>query len=270
MTERPFHELDEGLRGHRDGPTGPERVAERKALGKIFDGAKELEVNDVQKLNSEEHVPVRIKEVVARRKDAYDADGKLKANVISVKELAEANPEVREVLDAVGIQGSDNLNFLDSELEELNVAAAVEEEFIIIEIVLDSGAGEHVADRLDAPGYSVEVSEGSRRGQNFLAAGGHRMRNEGQVQMELVVPSAGDKEEAISSIFQVAKVTRPLWSVSKICDQGHWVKFRKHDATVFTEDNVPVCVFQRKGGLYVGRVKLRNPKHPGFRRPEQR
>ena len=88
--------------------------------------------------------------------------------------------------------------------------------------------------------------------------------------MELVVPSAGDKEEAASSIFQVAKVTRPLWSVSKICDQGHWVKFRKQGATAYTEDNVPVCVFERKGGLYVGRVKLRNPKHPGFRRPEQR
>ena len=96
------------------------------------------------------------------------------------------------------------------------------------------------------------------------------MRNEGQVRMELVVPSAGDKEEAVSSVFQVAKVTRPLWSVSKICDQGHWVKFWKENATVYNEKGVPVCVFERKGGLYVGRVKLRNPKHPDFHRPGQR
>ena len=102
------------------------------------------------------------------------------------------------------------------------------EEYIIVEIVLDSGAGEHVADRIDAPGYMVTESDGSKRGQNFLAAGGHKMPNQGEMCLRLVVPNGNRADEERSSIFQVAAVTRPLWSVSKICDKGHWVKFTKN------------------------------------------
>ena len=134
-------------------------------------------------------------------------------------------------------------------------------------IVLGPGAGEHVADRIDAPGYTVTESDGSRKGQNLLAAGGHKMPNQGEMNLHLIVPNAGGKGEAISSIFQVAAVTRPLWSVSKICDKGHWVKFTQKDATVYTAADVPVCTFERRGGLYVGKVKLRNPRHLGFTRP---
>jgi hypothetical protein len=134
-------------------------------------------------------------------------------------------------------------------------------------IVLGPGAGEHVADRIEAPGYMVTESDGSKRGQNFMAAGGHKMPNQGEMCLRLVVPNGNRAEEELSSIFQVAAVTRPLWSVSKICDKGHWVKFTQKDATVYTAADVPVCTFERRGGLYVGKVKLRNPRHPGFTRP---
>ena len=39
------------------------------------------------------------------------------------------------------------------------------------EVVLDSGAGEHVASDADAPGYSVVESRGSKMNQNFIGAG---------------------------------------------------------------------------------------------------
>ena len=51
--------------------------------------------------------------------------------------------------------------------EEVNVADGPEEEYLAIGVALDSGAGDHVADRADAPGYSVEESPGSKRGQQF-------------------------------------------------------------------------------------------------------
>ena len=42
------------------------------------------------------------------------------------------------------------------------------------EVILESGAGEHVASDKDAPGYSIMESKGSKAGQNFIAAGATR------------------------------------------------------------------------------------------------
>ena len=141
-----------------------------------------------------------------------------------------------------------------------------EEEYILIEVALDSGAGDHVADRADAPGYAVEESRGSKRGQKFKAAGGHTMPNQGQATLNVLLPGAQNGEESASTVFQVASVTRPLWSVSKICDSDYTVLFNKREAKIFDDKNVLVCTFERQGGLYVARMKLRNPKYRGFAR----
>jgi len=207
------------------------------------------------------------KMVICKKSHAYEADGKLKKHIISVKDLTDANPEMQGILETAEERTGSSVHLCYGEDEDVDVATIDVEEYIIVEIVLDSGAGEHVADRIDAPGYTVTESDGSKRGQNFLAAGGHKMPNQGEMNLRLKVPNGGRAEEEISSIFQVAAVTRPLWSVSKICDKGHWVKFTQKDATVYTAADVPVCTFERRGGLYVGKVKLRNPRHPGFTRP---
>ena len=91
------------------------------------------------------------------------------------------------------------------------------------------------------------------------------MPNQSQMILSLRVPH-GMGEESLASTFQVASVTRPLWSVSKICDARHWAKFTNKDATIFDLNNVPVCVFERRGGLYVGKVRLKNPRHTSFAR----
>ncbi len=96
------------------------------------------------------------------------------------------------------------------------------------------------------------------------------MANKGQVTLHLLAPNGvGDGEEKISTVFQVADVTRPLWSVSKVCDAGYDVKFSKKQATILDEHGQPVCVFERQGGLYVARMRLRNPKYRGFSRQGQ-
>ena len=96
------------------------------------------------------------------------------------------------------------------------------------------------------------------------------MPNQGQVVLSLRVPDGSGGEEALASTFHVASVTRPLWSVSKICDAGYWAKFTSKGATIFDEKDVPVCVFERRGGLYVAKVRLKNPRHPSFVRPANR
>ena len=205
---------------------------------------------------------------MAPRRHAYDEHGVLKARVLSVKDLQHADEASRA--QARILEAACGVNFFIAEEDELNIAGDEEDEYVLIEIALDSGAGDHVAAALDAPGYTVEASAGSRRGQNFVGAGGHRMPNKGQVALHLLAPNGvSDGEEKISTVFQVADVTRPLWSVSKVCDAGYDVKFSKKQATILDEHGQPVCVFERQGGLYVARMRLRNPKYRGFRRQGQ-
>ena len=149
--------------------------------------------------------------------------------------------------------------------DEVHVASPENtEEFFedAIEVALDSGAGKHVAGRSIAPRYAVEESAGSRAGQHFVAAGGTRIPNEGQFTLQLRTGGRERKEDTdIASIFQVAKVMRPLWSVGRICDVGFEVKFTKDKATVGDLSCNTVCEFLRKGGLYVAKPDFRNPLH---------
>ena len=70
-----------------------------------------------------------------------------------------------------------------------------------------------------------------------------------------------------SAGFQIAAVHRPLMSVGKICDEGHKIAFDKTSAVVTTAEGLEVCRFERsQGGLYVAKLKLRNPL--GFARQE--
>ena len=76
----------------------------------------------------------------------------------------------------------------------------------------------------------------------------------------------------MSSIFQVAEITRPLMSVSRICDQDMVCIFEKTHARVVDPKGNTVARFERDGGLYTCAMKLRKPAEPsstpGFARPE--
>ena len=73
---------------------------------------------------------------------------------------------------------------------------------------------------------------------------------------------AGGEEQpinALTSTFQIAKVTRPLMSVSKVCDGGLTAHFDDKRAVVKDSKGKVVCVFRRQGGLYVCKMRLRAP-----------
>ena len=91
---------------------------------------------------------------------------------------------------------------LESEEGQLN---AVQGD-LPFEVVLFSGAADHVADNVDAPGYAVEPSTGSKAGAAFIAANGARIPNRGQ--MTLALKSEGG--QPITSTFQVCQTNRPL------------------------------------------------------------
>ena len=110
------------------------------------------------------------------------------------------------------------------------------------EVALDSGAVIHVCAPTDCLGYAFSESPGSRRGQEFLMGDGGTIPNLGQKALNLLDESVG---RDLSSVFQIAAVTRPLMSVGNICDEGHEVIFRSDMAIVNDPQGSEICRFTR-------------------------
>jgi hypothetical protein len=77
-----------------------------------------------------------------------------------------------------------------------------------------------------------------------------------------------DSSQPLRSVFQIAKVTRPLMSVGKICDNGMEILFDDKRAVIRDKsDGSELCVFERKpGGLYIGKFRLKAPSPDFIRR----
>ena len=132
-------------------------------------------------------------------------------------------------------------------------------EDVEFEVALDSGSIVNVCHPDDCPGYTIGESSGSKRGQNFVVGNGGKLANLGEWNLNLGAPSERG-ENSVSSIFQVAKVTRPLMSVGHICDQGLHVIFDKVHAIVKDDKDVEVCRFTRgESGLYTAMMRLKAP-----------
>ena len=166
----------------------------------------------------------------------------------------------------------------DDELKaKLNIAEVVYPEdtelhmteiprYLILKVVLDSGAGAHVVNKSSCPGYTVRESEMSKAGAAFLGADGGRIKNYGEVLLNIMTKDARGNERPVTSKFEVADVTRALWSVGVICDSGLKVDFDADKASVRDPSGREVCIFYRVNGLYVADVKVENPLHEDFQR----
>jgi hypothetical protein len=129
------------------------------------------------------------------------------------------------------------------------------------EVALDSGCTDNVCHSGDAPGYTILESLGSKCGQGFRVGNGERVPNVGEVHLSL--ETSGEDAHRLTSTFQVAKVSRPLMSVGRLCDAGMEVRFSKDKASVIAPDGSIACVFERQGsGLYLAKLKLKRPELP--------
>ncbi len=151
---------------------------------------------------------------------------------------------------------------------ELLSSAVETPRYIALKVVLDSGAGAHVVNKKAVPGYAVRASAMSRAGAAFFAADGGRIKNYGEVQVNMVSLDSQGKQHLITSKFEAADVTRALWSVGVICDSGLDVRFSATRAWVLDEQGQELCVFHRTAGsgLYIAEVMVENPGHPDFQR----
>ena len=169
----------------------------------------------------------------------------------------------------MGGRGGDPLrrhDHLEVEDEPTLAQAGDEPEFYPLNVILDSGATDHVLSRSEVPGYDIEPSAGSRANRHYTDASGHPIVNEGEAKVLVKLPAGKDAMNSATTTFQVADVTRPLFSVSKICEKGNDVLCGDNMAYVLDKDHNVVAQFGKRNGLYVSTLSVKNPRHKGFQR----
>ena len=94
----------------------------------------------------------------------------------------------------------------------------------------------------------IEASPGSKAGQGFIVGSGARAPNNGQSLLSL--QASGKNGNSVSTMFQLAAMSRPLMSVGRLCDNGMAMFFEKDRADVLASDgSVILGIGHQVGGL---------------------
>jgi hypothetical protein len=167
------------------------------------------------------------------------------------------------------VKTQDEVHILD--YEQGGDILGAEEEYVTVQVVMDSGAIKHVTPPDCLPqGVEVHRSAGMR---NFQAANGGSIKNYGTASVTI----EGDNQRQANCVYNVADVTRTLHAAGPICDEGFEVLHTKHGAVTVPEGHlsqflVPdqvVAKYPRKaGGLYVADFKVRAPRNRAADTPE--
>ena len=156
--------------------------------------------------------------------------------------------------------------------KELHAAVeykTVQDGWVRIRGVMDSGASEAVAPPTMCPHYEVTPSAGSIAGQGYASASDDLIKNLGEQELEVVTMDGKDGTVK----YQIAEVSRPLNSVSEICDaggeQGQYVIFGRKGGAIINLDSGKRTTFTREDGIYLLDlwVKPKNGSAACFRRP---
>jgi len=150
------------------------------------------------------------------------------------KERAESSCEFRfgsgsshhgcHLISEKGEDLKDNpLNLLEHKAKEIeNEINAIEEGWEQMSILVDSGSTETVAPESALAGYELKSTDWSESGKGYSAANGTDIPNLG----EKVVRAQTESGMWCTMRFQICSVTKPLGSVSRICQAGSRVVFQ--------------------------------------------
>jgi hypothetical protein len=169
----------------------------------------------------------------------------------------------------------EELNVIDFADDDDEDEIMMAEEEVEIWVVSDSGAVKHMANPKHIPGTVRVVRPAKAR--RFVTANNQPIEDYGEAQVDLEMEGGAE----ISNVFQVADVSRPLHSTSTICDANHEMLYTKHEAVVVPEGALSkflasvnvVAKYQRRGGLYMAKMKAKDPRlrrKSGFARPGAR
>ena len=137
--------------------------------------------------------------------------------------------------------------------------------WVKVKSVVDSGASVPVAPPSMLPNVAVTPSEGSKRGQKFTSALKHKLQNLGE-QRARAYTEQGEQAEVL---FQIADVSKPLVSVSAICERGNRVVFGRNGGIIQNMRSGSQTPFYRENGVYVLSMWLQDGSddEQDFRRP---
>ena len=127
-------------------------------------------------------------------------------------------------------------------------------------LTVDSGVFENVISPKQAPNAKVRPSEGSIGGVKYVTANGEVIDNQG----EKVVKVVTNEGQRCKLTMQVTDVSKPLMSVSRICDAGHQVVFKSEGGYIEHLNTGQRTNFNRVDNVY--RLQVRVANEPGFTR----
>ena len=160
------------------------------------------------------------------------------------------------------LQKRNELNILDFEQNDEILAT---EDYITVQVAMDSGAIKHVTPPNCLPG-GVQVKSGDQR--NFQAANGGTIKNYGTAEVTL----QGENQRQANCVYHVADVTRTLHATGQMCDQGLEVLHTRYGAVVVPEGHLSQFLVaeevrakypRKEGGLYLAEFKVSAAKARG-------
>ena len=133
---------------------------------------------------------------------------------------------------------------------EINTVMPPEDE--LVEITVDSGAGESVAAQKHFPQCPLVDSPGSLAGQKYLGPAGEEIPNQGQMMTSMTIE--GQREGRFT--FQAAPVRKPLLAVSSVNDRGNLVVFDGSDSFIIPGKGPQVAQLRKLIQDMTGKIKL--------------
>ena len=132
-----------------------------------------------------------------------------------------------------------------------------------VKVIMDSGAAESVCPRAMAPQFTVHDSIASRAGVYYTSANGGKIMNLG----EQHVPVCLSNGARTIATFQVADVSRPLMSVSKLCEMGNRVIFGANGGMILNLQSGEATPFVKDEGVYTFEMWIPPLSESPFGRP---
>ena len=153
----------------------------------------------------------------------------------------------------------------EDEHEVCEVSVEHKDGWKAISTLIDSGASDSVAPPGMFPEVKVLETNASRAGVQYTAAGGHKIPNLG---MSRPVVYTTDGECNVMT-FQLASISKPLASVSKIAGKNHRVVFEEPKSYIQCKSSGKKTYLRPSGGVYFLDVWMKVGDHldsQGFRR----
>ena len=142
---------------------------------------------------------------------------------------------------------------------KLGLNAVCPTEWVLIDVIADSGACETVMPKNLCANITLRESEASQAGVEYEVASGKAVPNLGERHCEIFCEGAGS---SMMMHFQVADVHRPLLSLSRAADQGlksHLTWYGGYLEETKTGETIPI---QRRGNLYIMQIWVRASAEP--------